>query len=61
MPRVGQAHYAVGGVRQLLIKSNPAAKRSQTVKATPRWERDYEEFKAGRGIGRAQIAMIRRL
>jgi hypothetical protein len=33
----------------------------QTIKATPQWERDYEELKARRGSGRARIAMIRRL
>jgi transposase len=33
----------------------------RTIKATPQWERDYEELKARRGSGRARIAMIRRL
>lgn len=33
----------------------------QTIKGTPGWERDYKELKAGRGSGRARIAMIRRL
>lgn len=31
------------------------------MKAISGWERDYEELKAGRGSGRARIAMIRRL